>query len=704
MPSQKPQTGGIKRIAHDSDEPSAEGLRVAKLTKPIRDFAESWKIDITKELDEYLEDIAEALVVDVAQLDFRKAGILVQATSSIYSKKVESLAKFFHQFFTDVTNQKEKRKIPPKLGDAGRDEDGEMEWKALDDIEVCTSLDYDDDDAHERALIRDALPLPQVPAALLVKMDLREGWMTRDLFSRNGEAIGKIRDMMINATSVHSSGTLLIDQIGELLLERKTNSVLPEIFKEPPIPDLMDLEEGEDRLQFSAATVEGGVGVSDAVIEKADDVFFAANLSAAGEDTQDVGPDLHEHMEVTVEDHMDIREGLDADVPTLDEGLALPDYVDAGDDTDLPLSEFQGEEEDLPDPWGMELDPHQSGVLKSKAPRKGKVRPARRNKRETATAVPPLQANGNVRQFLKNINAQQASKRSIPHGPMKGLYWEGPSLTLIFVSILPSSPEIFAEFGYAYANELNRRKDRLRQFTASFAIADTGGAAMTAQSGDRHEASDLPWQMNPPSDDDYDLETVAAGVFHAPEVDDANNAPDVDFLQDGPWVPDDTPALGSAANRNLADAISAGALAGPLTSSYEDLCKKYVDDYLRKAQQFSEDRENGIAKRVRSWEDKMKPILETQEFRGSCDIMDYGTKVVNGLAQNRSKPGAIQSFGTVAIHHESYEICRLFLAMLHLANAGNLEILGKGSFDTDNNLEVGDVKLRLISSKIGDLE
>ncbi|KXS20866.1 hypothetical protein M427DRAFT_151597 [Gonapodya prolifera JEL478] len=710
MPSQKSHTQGTKRPRSDLEEGGEVEQRWAKLVKPIRDFAESWRIDITKELDEYLDEIADTMVEDVALLDFRKAGILVQATSNIYGKKVESLAKFFQQFFTDVANQKEKRKTAREPTD-GKDEDAELEWKAMDDIAVGSNLEMEEEDPAELALIQKALNLPQVPAVLLMKMDSRQGWMTRELFTRTGEAIGKTQDFMMNQGGIHSSGALLIDHLDELMMERQVNPGLVGgvhgFFEEPPLPDLAAPDDDDDDDEVDPLhhhhpdSVEGAVALTRAHDADADAVYFAADLSAAA-----AVPDEHKHVPAALPDahHMDMDMAMNVDEGFLDHGADVPqayggpDSDDDDDDDDAgPPEPFADIKDDVPDPWAMELDPHVAGALKSKPLRKGKVRPIKPKKNadkgKATTASNAGGAGTSVRQFLKSINAQQETKRGLPQGPLKGLFWE--------------------EFGYAYSTEINRRKDRLRRFAAGHQANDQVPTQGEYNAFPAVNPALAPWQMQMHDQSDDEDDVVPAGVFlpnanangngDADQGDDGWNDDGVDLFQ-GPWIPDDSPAAGEDANRMLSNALSAGVLTGPLPSSYEDLCKKYVEDYLRKAQQFSEDRENGIARRVRSWEEKMKPLLETQELRGYCDIKQYGSRIVESLEKSTAKPGTVLSFGNVAGHQEYFEICRLFLATLHLANAGNVEIVGQAKLSANGNGGIGDIKLRLLSANIGDLE
>lgn len=92
-----------------------------------------------------------------------------------------------------------------------------------------------------------------------------------------------------------------------------------------------------------------------------------------------------------------------------------------------------------------------------------------------------------------------------------------------------------------------------------------------------------------------------------------------------------------------------------------------VDKYARETQ---------LTKRVADWQQKLEPLLEEQENREPFDIHVYGDRILNKLVKNKKKQqkGAPVPFEDVAGHLSQFEVCRLFLASLQLANMGNVEL------------------------------
>ncbi|KAK2569030.1 Condensin-2 complex subunit H2 [Acropora cervicornis] len=109
------------------------------------------------------------------------------------------------------------------------------------------------------------------------------------------------------------------------------------------------------------------------------------------------------------------------------------------------------------------------------------------------------------------------------------------------------------------------------------------------------------------------------------------------------------------------------------------------DGYLFEAQQFV--KETDLSRRVRDWEERILPVLSKEETHRPFDIHKYGEEIMASF-----KGKCNQAFKELVHGKEAFEICRLFLATLQLANNYNVEItadgVGEKSVDT--------MKLRLM--------
>eukprot|EP00123_Amoebidium_parasiticum_P016576 comp23502_c0_seq3/m.39377 comp23502_c0_seq3/g.39377 ORF comp23502_c0_seq3/g.39377 comp23502_c0_seq3/m.39377 type:complete len:127 (-) comp23502_c0_seq3:376-756(-) len=81
--------------------------------------------------------------------------------------------------------------------------------------------------------------------------------------------------------------------------------------------------------------------------------------------------------------------------------------------------------------------------------------------------------------------------------------------------------------------------------------------------------------------------------------------------------------------------------------------------------------QSDLSNRVRAWEDRIKPILDEEETHGPYDIQHYGREILHkGFDENTEA----MPFEALATDRPAYEVCRMFLAVLQLANSGNVDI------------------------------
>jgi condensin-2 complex subunit H2 len=74
--------------------------RFAYLLEPIRDLTKNWEVDVARQLDDYLSEIAEITISfdgGATQLNFAEAALLIQGSACIYSRKVEYLHALVYQ-------------------------------------------------------------------------------------------------------------------------------------------------------------------------------------------------------------------------------------------------------------------------------------------------------------------------------------------------------------------------------------------------------------------------------------------------------------------------------------------------------------------------------------------------------------------------------------------------------------------------------
>lgn len=118
------------------------------------------------------------------------------------------------------------------------------------------------------------------------------------------------------------------------------------------------------------------------------------------------------------------------------------------------------------------------------------------------------------------------------------------------------------------------------------------------------------------------------------------------------------------------------------SNTFENLCRQHIKNFMRGAETYA--RETNLSKRVSEWTSRLEPILLDQEQRPEFDIHTYSDRALEKVAhrskeinlegiseQERLNPTPVH-FSDVVRGESSFEVGRIFLACLQLANLGNL--------------------------------
>ncbi|KAM6913435.1 condensin-2 complex subunit H2-like [Lycodopsis pacificus] len=134
------------------------------------------------------------------------------------------------------------------------------------------------------------------------------------------------------------------------------------------------------------------------------------------------------------------------------------------------------------------------------------------------------------------------------------------------------------------------------------------------------------------------------------------------------------------------DFISTGAHSDEL--SYEDLVKLRVEQLMVDCRGYTQ--ETALSRRVKDWEDQIRPQLVLQEQCSVFDIHDYGDRIVSsftGVGQRRS-------FSSIVSGINNHEACKYLMASLQLANDLTVEVDSVGGLEDS----VDSMGLTLIST------
>ncbi|KAL5006676.1 hypothetical protein ScPMuIL_015482 [Solemya velum] len=215
---------------------------------------------------------------------------------------------------------------------------------------------------------------------------------------------------------------------------------------------------------------------------------------------------------------------------------------------------------------------------------------------------------------------------------------------------------VFAQLDRQYWEEFKRRQSLIKEEKKQL-------AATLLEEEEGREEEDSPIEAVPDMPDICD-------------DDDENGADDIPLVDDNLFSAMEQALDSQYLSRGLKSvgADSVDLEKGPLITSYEELVQHHVDQYLASAQEYAQITE--LSRRVAEWEEKVIPKLEEEDSHAPFDINVYGSKVINHMNKGNRVP-----FRRVAASRPQYEVCRLFLATLMLANTGNVEVYQKGILD-----------------------
>lgn len=96
--------------------------------------------------------------------------------------------------------------------------------------------------------------------------------------------------------------------------------------------------------------------------------------------------------------------------------------------------------------------------------------------------------------------------------------------------------------------------------------------------------------------------------------------------------------------------------------TYEQLVKMRIEQLVVNSQGYTQ--ETALSRRVKDWEDKIRPILALQEEQPVFDIHNYGDRIVDAF----NHVGQRRSFASIVSGLDNFEACKYLLASLQLAN------------------------------------
>ncbi|CAM9486123.1 unnamed protein product [Choristocarpus tenellus] len=636
--------------------------RFKHLLQPLRDLAQNWDIDIASSLEDYLEDL-EGITISLdggaSNVNFAEAALLIQGSTSVYSRKVEHVYQLVLQTI-DFLTQQSHTSNSGKAGKGGDDHDPSVEETAfllLDDVlEEGEGIDLD-------------------PTKELRAQAGRGSRRSMDSGrSSTGKAISRPPMFLMEQDYGNSfkMSTCAVDASGALLIEGAqmigSSGRVPTSFLS--FHSVIDAK-GQSRRRTSVPDFWGGLGEGKSVAGWGgggweNDGYNDDDSDEGGDggfgDSHQLGVDDNEVGQDFVTSH---ASNLGPSTPKASAGMVTRRETGA-----IQKQSAFDEEVEIPqsrNPWDP-LDPHDPGKAPAKPIRKG--RPYRLPK--------GLKKARGVHQgatLTEGVGEEQESgvDKFVLPAPLHGLGY--PEFQYV---------ERRERQRKALENRMNlwsglRARDSLLR--ASLWLPPSSGGDDAAHSNGYDQFSDDGGGFGGGFSDDGDDDHYE-GNFDGVDFGTTQEGEGNEGAGGGVGVPP----------ISLEDAFR------DAPQTYEDLCRSHIEAFMRGTEHYAH--ETQLSRRVGAWQNKLEPLMRRQEKREAFDIHRYSQAILGRVTTvlNPSAPkitggkktevklgdicrgmktipkDAIVPFAEVVAGREQFDVCRLFLASLQLANNGNVRL------------------------------
>ncbi|TYZ61906.1 hypothetical protein PybrP1_006482 [[Pythium] brassicae (nom. inval.)] len=712
----------------------ADGSRFMHLLQPIRDLSQNWNIDLAQELEEYLDELEHlSIAIDPSDeeagasvgvatrakkaqadgarvMNFAEAALLIQGTSVIYSRKVEYLYALVFQTLAHLTRPQDAAAARASASD----EDGGGHAARAD------GTDGDDDDASDVF----ANPLPVVDELdearnITLRVVGAESQRQRGggsvaksntniqaAISLMGSLIPDERDhgetFKLLSCTLHASGVLLLDETSKKYLG------LAGAYDE----DGDDYAVGGSQRAFATTRSDPVATLNfDSV---ADDFFMdgADNDGGDGDGDVDYGYADDQHDDNDGDNDDSRRDGVAPDDAEATSGATSGRQVSFGAQAaTTPSTPSRAARHQERDPWAP-LDPYDASGSTSRPFRKGRSYPKPKKPKPKKKSKTTTGADNDDDDAVSALDDPRFQKRFL-FGTSRPQWasWVWTDTTD------ENALERKCKSKFCKAPLLVKSCDELWKLETKWKALLRRRAAKAAQSA---EAMLLQEQAEEEEEQQmHALGLDMAGGVNALDMDlnahdddgdvDDDNGDDGVAYDGGDWDqggPDDELALSSqyvgTLGRFKDDEADGGAYSSDPNAplSYDDICRQHLQSFMHGADKYV--RETNLSKQVNDWQSTLAPILKEQDERPPFDIHTYGREILGQLAhetkvkheggpssQPKKRKAAVDGGGADADDGDEanipfedivgglsqYEVCRMFLASLQLANNGNVQLV-----------------------------
>ncbi|KAG2506921.1 hypothetical protein BBO99_00009344 [Phytophthora kernoviae] len=678
--------------------------RLQHLLQPIRDLSKNWNIDLASELEEYMDKLDTLSIAfdpedaesgtsfnkdtDNGVMNFAEAALLIQGTSVIYSRKVEYLHALVYQTLAHLSKQQDDKQ-QSQQGAEHEDQDG-------------------GNDGSGASLLANPLPLyDELDEAKPSQITLKDAKKEEETGERNRKTIGKAalnrsknniqasialmgslvpdeRDhgetFKLLSCNLHASGVLLLDEASKKYLEAHQRAVgdQPLAFGETPgrRSGMWRAADGSDpaaALNFDQMDVDDDDDGADNGFDDQPDYAFD-NAEPMQDETADASEDAPQQEEQAAEQ---------------------PSRSATRIATLLPAGEK--------DPWAP-LDAYDASTSVARPFRKGKSYP-RVPAYKKKKAGPAALSNKDGAVGVQDDDAEQDGLSDPNFQERFFMGSSGPQwASWVWTETTSENPlEKTCKRTFCRAPLLVKSCDGLWQREAKWRSAMRRCEAREKQSAQAMLLREQAMEEEETGDDQMHALTLSTATArldmafqnnangNTEEEDDDDNDFDGGF-DGGDWDQGgdmDDPISSYDAATSVASTHD-----GPLT--YEEVCRQHLASFMSGTEKYV--RETDLSKQVSDWQEKLTPLLKQQDAHPPFDIHHYGREIIGRLEEENdrisktpkkdkksNKRARLDPAGDggetetvpfeILVNGKSqFEVCRLFLASLQLANNGNVAL------------------------------
>jgi condensin-2 complex subunit H2 len=611
---------------------ASENMAYAEFLKPIRDLAKNWDINIATALEDYLDELTDlSITLDggASKLNFAEAALLIQGTSVVYAKKVEYLYTLVYKTLEALTNKKKKEE-EGKEGKEGAPQEDELVF----DVEL------------NFLLLDDMISEGKNITLMDEDVDAIDNWEHEDVEFGRGRSARRTSGMsnrrLSNASAISKGSAALnaslVADIGSSGLRLMTSDVDGQGAILLPGSNAFKTDDDEDYNDE-----DGFNDVGD------DDDLEGFDI---GDDFQ--GNDFHDDN-----NNNNNRSLINAStISAVSDTLGNIETLDNNTSTVSSKSNAKSHN----DPWTF-ANPNSAGTAKPKPLVAGKT-----------YTLPPGLVNDALVQDTSALNESTESGN-----------------TSINKSSFVVEEEDLTLKGLAYGKEFTYVAESIKKVAAKRKKSRNAGGRgfaypkRAARIVEEDDNDDDGFDNNNDYDDDN------GGDFQGNDERDSHRMERKVPLQNKNIDGDQFEEMfGGRGNNQEEKRYGSNPMDETMYEErFEALCKAHLRAFAAGAERYAA--ESQLSKRVTDWSGKLKPVLDSEEEREAFDIHKTGQVVLDvvdqemdkrkGMGKNFSGDLNVVDFQTICDGKEQYDVCRLFLASLMLANAGNVSLGGMGKVE-----------------------